>query len=451
MRKPVAIRFAGLLVLYFGVFSFLVVLQFNGQEGISLQTEVSTASGRYEEVSPGDYALAAAWAQDQYADRVSRWRDQIFTAWNRTPTSSLDNEELITAYIAESVRRGSYREVLSRVPRSFLGSPRQTYFSSPFLGNLIQVSYSLSAEEEWRISRFEELAAGSPAEFLADPHAFAESAVRGNDALIDRGIAVLSSLESPVLDMIPPILEACVDLAAYRKDNSLMFLIEPSLSLIAKALWKDPANDRVFVFAERDGELTADTEFNLRLGIALDQYGRLAGREDWAAVGRSLILSVLAQTDTVGMVSATFSLNANGVLAAVQESRISAARLYRYLRFDNYPRAERIAGNIDGWMWTAASSVEVTQDADITDIAVAFPAGETHYIIFRDIKPFAKIQLHGIDYRTDPRFERYDSSGWNYASSEQILFLKMKQRDPVEHIVIHNIVPPAEKPVPESE
>jgi hypothetical protein len=403
-----------------------------------------------EGFSPGDYVIAAAWTQDQYTSGVSRWQDQIFTAWNRTPTAFLDNEELITAYIADSVQRGSYQEVLSRIPRSFLDSSRQTYLSSPFLGSLTRGSRSLSSEEDLRTSRFAELASGSPAEFLAGPHAFIENAVRGNDALVDRGIVALSGLEAPALDMVPVILEACVDLAVYRRDDSLMPLVEPSLSLIAEGLRKDGANDRVLVFAENDGVLTADTEFNVRLGAALDQYGRLTGWEDWAAVGRSLVLSVLAQTDTVGMIPSAFSLDSGGVFAAVRESRLSAARLYPYLGLDNYPRAERITGSSGSWMWTAASSVNVTRDDGITDIAVAFPAGETHYIIFRNIEPFGKIQLHGIDYRTDLRFERYDSSGWYYESSEQILLLKMKQRNPVEHIVIYSVesVPPAPPPPP---
>jgi hypothetical protein len=169
----------------------------------------------------------------------------------------------------------------------------------------------------------------------------------------------------------------------------------------------------------------------------MDQYGRLAGREDWAAMGRSLVLSVLAQTDTVGMIPAATVLGAGGNFIAARESRFSAARLYPYLRLDNFPRAERIAGGIGGWAWTAGSSVDVIQNGDITDISVTFPVGETHYMILRDVRPFAKIQLYGIDYRTDPQFERYDSSGWVYSRAEQTLLLKIKHQNPVEHIVIY--------------
>jgi hypothetical protein len=314
--------------------------------------------------------------------------------------------------------------------------------SSPFFGRLTQSLRSLSAAEQERVSLPAESAAAGPGVFFAEPHAIAENAVRGNDALVDQGIALFSSLEEPALELVPPILETFVDLAVYRDgEDSLDHLIEPSLFLVAGALRKDEADGRVLVFTEDGGEFAAYAEFNLRLGAALDQYGRLAGRDDWAALGRSLVLSVLAQTDTVGMVSPAFTLSAGGVFAPKRDSRLSAARLYRYLRFDNYPRAERIAGGINGWAWTAASSLSVTQNGNITDIAVNFPVGETHYMMLRGIKPFNKIQLYGLDYRTDPQFERYDSSGWSYSSSEQTLLLKVKHQNPVEHIVIYTAAP----------
>jgi hypothetical protein len=406
--------------------------------------------------SPADYVLASARTPGQYNEQVSRWRDQVFAAWNRTPTASLDNEELIDAYIAEAVGRGIYREVVSRIPRSFLDSSRRTYASSPFFGRMTQSLRSLSAAEQERLSLLAESSAANPAEFLAEPHAIAENAVRGNSAFIDRASALLSGLEAPALNLLPIILEAFVDLAEYRNgDNSPEPLIEPSLSLIAESLRKDEKDGRVLVFEENAGQFTAGSEFNLRLGAAMDQYGRLAGREDWAALGRSLVLSVLGQTDTVGMVPGVSALDAGGVFVAGRDSRFSAARLYRYLRPDNFPRAERIAGGINGWVWTAVSSVGVVQNGDITDISVTFPVGETHYMMLRGIRPFTKIQLYGIDYRTDPQFERYDSSGWVYSSLEQTLLLKIKHQNPVEHIVIYTAAPqpprPAQRPSPPSE
>jgi len=57
-------------------------------------------------------------------------------------------------------------------------------------------------------------------------------------------------------------------------------------------------------------------------------------------------------------------------------------------------------------------------------------------MVVRGVKPFNRIQIYGMDFRTDPRFERYDSSGWAYSASEQTLLLKMKHRSPTEYVRI---------------
>ncbi|MDR3338252.1 MAG: hypothetical protein LBT16_13725, partial [Treponema sp.] len=133
-----------------------------------------------ENFTPANYVLASAWAMDQYATQIDQWQNQVFAAWTRTPTASLDNEELIAAYISDAIHRGNYKEVIARIPRSFLDSSRRTYVSSVFLGRMDQSLRSLAAAERERASRFPALLEGGPAEFLAEPHALAENAVRGN-------------------------------------------------------------------------------------------------------------------------------------------------------------------------------------------------------------------------------------------------------------------------------
>jgi hypothetical protein len=81
--------------------------------------------------------------------------------------------------------------------------------------------------------------------------------------------------------------------------------------------------------------------------------------------------------------------------------------------------------------------VVVHREEGVLDVSVDFAAGETHYMMIRGLRPFTKIQLYGIDFRTDPRFERYDSSGWAYSASEQTLILKMKHKSPIEHVRIY--------------
>jgi hypothetical protein len=183
----------------------------------------------------------------------------------------------------------------------------------------------------------------------------------------------------------------------------------------------------------------ADAEFNLRLGAALISYGESAGKEDWAGLGRSLVLSVLSLADSSGTVPASLLLSEENTIRENTEApRLNSARLYRILRPGEYQaRAAGIGAAVNGiWTWTAASAISASQENNVLDISASFPVGETHYMMIRGLRPFTKIQLYNIDYRTDPQFERYDSSGWAYSASEQTLLLKMRHRTTVEHIRI---------------
>jgi hypothetical protein len=55
-------------------------------------------------------------------------------------------------------------------------------------------------------------------------------------------------------------------------------------------------------------------------------------------------------------------------------------------------------------------------------------------MLIRNVPPSFRIQLYNMNYRTDPNFERYNSSGWAYSASEQTLLVKMRHREALEYI-----------------
>ena len=68
-------------------------------------------------------------------------------------------------------------------------------------------------------------------------------------------------------------------------------------------------------------------------------------------------------------------------------------------------------------------------------------------MIIRGIRPFYRIQIHEIDFRTDPRFEMYNSSGYVYDERTRTLLLKMKHKKDDEDIVFFLGRPPEPVPV----
>jgi hypothetical protein len=145
--------------------------------------------------------------------------------------------------------------------------------------------------------------------------------------------------------------------------------------------------------------------------------------------------------DETGNAPRFLRLAADGGIETEAGAVLSSARIYRLLRLGDYSaRAVGLHAAATGvWTWTVASGVTASfnQENTMLDISVSFPREETHYMFIWGIRPFAQIRLYDIPYRTDPRFESYNTSGWTYSPSEQTLMIKMKHQLPTEHIQIY--------------
>jgi hypothetical protein len=392
-----------------------------------------------EAFRPEDFIISPARDKQNYDEVLSRWRDLNYALWNRL-IANTDDEDLVIAYAGEAVQRGTYRSALAGVPAAFLRGNQRSFRSSVYLGRLDEGLRSIAAFEREKVSLFSRLVNEKSADFLKSPHVFAYLALRGYTAFIDDGAALVHAIDPVTLspDISLGILEGFVDWKLYRPhgDNPFSRLIDQACFVISERIWKDAGGNLVLVFSANG---MADPEFNLRLGKAFSAYGESTGSESWAALGRSLILSILSLEDSGGTVPGGVGISETGELSEnAGLPRVSAARLYRVLAPGEYsPRVIGIGAAVNGiWAWTAASAINASQENNILDISVSFPAGETHYMIIRGIKAFTKLQLYNMDFRTDFQFERYDSSGWSYSTQEQTLIIKMKHRTAVEHVRI---------------
>jgi hypothetical protein len=387
--------------------------------------------------NPADFIIPGARDKRTYTEAITRWRDQSFSLWNRTIGNN-PTEDMVIAYAGEAVRRGTYKAAVSAIPAAFVND-QETYESSVYLGRLDLGLRSISSFERENSSRLSRLINEKSPDILKEFHVFEYLGTRGYGSLIDDGGDIVRSIDPAVipLDLTPGILEGWQDWAIYRPhaENPFERLVNQACFAISEGIIPDPAGDRIFVFHR--GE--ANSEFNLRLGAALIIYGENTDNEDWAGLGRSLVLSILSLVDSSGMAPASLVFSEeNNIHGNPEGPRLNSARLYRILRSGEYSaRAVGIGAAVNGiWTWTAASAISVSQENNVLDISASFPVGETHYMMIRGVRPFTKIQLYNIDYRTDPQFERYESSGWVYSASEQTLLLKMRHRTTVEHIRI---------------
>jgi hypothetical protein len=345
---------------------------------------------------------------------------------------------MVIAYAGDAVRRGTYKAAVSAVSSAFLTGSRRTYESSVYLGGMEQALRSFTGAEREKISRLSRQINEKSLDVLRENHVFEFLAVRGYINFFNDAMELVRSIDPAALgpDLSPGIFEGYLDVKRYRPhdDNPFERLTDQACYVVSEGIRRDEENEGVFVFSDS----AADVEFNLRLGISLAAWAEDSGSQSWAAVGRSLTLSVLALEDPMGLLPAKLEISPGGEIGEASVDRISSARVHRILKTgEYYPHAEGIGSGINGiWTWTASSAISASQENNVLDISVSFPAGETHYMMIRGVRPFSKIQLYNIDFRTDPQFERYDSSGWVYSSQDQILVLKMKHRSTVEHIRI---------------
>jgi len=422
-------------------YQFSRPVQFREKAVLSLRAEDATVSYRaipeQKAFNPSDYVIATARGRQAFNDAVTRWRDQRFSAWRGSISSQVD-EDTVTAYCGEAVSRGNYREVIASIPAAFIDSSRRTYASSVFTGGMNVARRTFIQAESDTTSRISRMLSEKSPDLLIENNAFEFLLVRGYLNNVEDGLELIRSLDTASLtfEMCPGIFEGYAAVRQFRShgDNPFERLTDQACNIFSGGIRANAEKDQVFVFR---GD-TADIEYNLRLGKALSAWAEATGRDDWAYLGHSLILSAFSLQDTAGAAPAFVTVSESGGFAGTTDGGLSAARIYRIIRpGEYYPHAAQIGSGVNGlWAWTAATAISATQENNILDIAAAFPTGETHHMMIRGIRSFSKIQIYNMDYPTDSQFETYDASGWVYSSQEQILTVKLKHRGPVEHVRI---------------
>ena len=375
--------------------------------------------GRQREFDPGEFIVAD---HQNYTGILRSWYDNSYTQWNQNP-SLLQTEDDVVAYLAGSLARGNYSSALQNIPGFFLNSSRQTFRSSAFVGGMTNAYRSFTSSENDKVYLLTRLTRERSLDILKEDHILDYLFVRSNIALANDVISVIINAPPEMLavDHCPGLLEMFYDVRRWRPEASGLIdhLTEQMLLLISDNLNRDVENQTVFA-SNSEG---INTEYSARLGKALVYWAETTQNEEWAAIGKSLVLSAIS-TGNAGKIHNIFK------------------------PVEYYPNAMLLSN--DGlWAWTISQSVRVSYaDSNLT-LAVTFPVNMTHYLIIRGVSPFLRIQIHNVDWRTDGQFERYDSSGWVYYSEEQILVLKLRHRSVIENVrLIYREAPPPPPPPP---
>ena len=388
-------------------------LVFSGERtSVSYRTKINPRA-----FDPDDYIIAQA---HNYDSVLENWRNTSYAQWNQNAVS-LQNEDDVIAYCIEALRRGSFTAAITAVSRNFLNSSRQTYRSSALIGGMTGAYRSFNTAENEKANHIIGLIREKSPDILKEEHILDFLFSRNNTALAAEAINIIQNTQTEMItpDHCPGIFEAYSDFKRYRPaaNNPFENLTEQALQIVSENLSLDSENDLLFA----SGSETGNPEYSMRLGKALFNWAQ--DDLQWAAVGRSLVLSALSS------------------------GGYGSGKLYNMLNSADYnPRAVSLSSSL--WAWTVSPSVTASDTDGNVNITFSFPINSSHYVIIRGVRPFNRIQIHDMDWRSDSQFERYDSSGWVYYSQEQTLVLKMRHRTQVENIRIFYRVetPPPARP-----
>ncbi|MCL2759602.1 MAG: hypothetical protein FWD22_05270 [Treponema sp.] len=425
-RRSSLVRDSGQLGIMFAgsryVFSSLGQELENGYLSLSRDnTFISYRSrGRQRAFDPADYIIT----QVQNYDRVLRtWQDTNFVQWNQN-AANLNNEDDIIAYSAQSLLRGNYAAATEAISRDFINSPRQSYRSAGFIGGMSGAYTSFLASENDRMNQITRLIRERSLNILKQEHILNFLFTRSNLVLANEVIDIIygASPDMLISDYCPGLLEAFYDIRRWRPEasNIIDHLSDQILVLVSENINRDTDHDAVYASSAESN----NSEYSLRLGKALVFWADTTQNTEWSGIGKSLILSAISSGN--------------------------AGRLHNILNpADYYPR-ETWLTNEGHWAWTVSPSVRASYIEGNLNFAVSFPPNMSHHLIIRGVRPFIRIQIHGMDWRSDSQFERYDSSGWVYYPENQILILKLRHRTTVENVrLIYRIEEP--RPVVEAD
>jgi hypothetical protein len=389
--------------------------------------------------NPVEFIVSGAMDKRGYLEFSTQWLDKTYRDWNARVASSLD-EKLIVAFAAEAARRGNYALGSLRISPDFISDSGRTFRSSPFTGRLPLAMRSIVEFERAKNRTVETEIKTQPASLLSGDNDFEYLAQRSIDNLFDEGIDFIKTIQPDyvTLDMLPAIFEGWWAFSIWRPDfdNPFEMLVNQARLFVSESIKKDAKDIHVFIV--ENGSI--DVRYNIRLGVAMTSYGESAGSNEWAAVGRSLILSALSFSDNIGAVCAFLELDENNIFVErAGAPRIAAEDVYEMLKpSDYYPHTVGAGTVMQGvYLWTAAPAIGASYQNSVLEFNISFPVNNTHYMMIRGLKPFRKIQMRGMDYRSDPQFERYNSPGWVYSPTEQTLLIKLVHRTEVEVIKIY--------------
>ncbi len=337
------------------------------------------------------------------------------------------NEKFVAAYVAELALQGRYTDAIANVPDSFKNGNNRTYFTAPYFNTLVAMNQTLLQQNE-NISFSMQYSLERSILDVYELDTFPSFLLQQKTTDIEPILALPAQMENfaPSAQQAAGILDVYVTLAKYLP--SLAALLSPVLDTCIDVLQSATTLNGTLLNITSD-EGMIDKMFAVKAGSVLQKYGNIASRLEVTAGGTMLVVSALQNISTL----------TSGILGY----------MYPYIINDNpyYPHAD-VLGYNNGtpiWIWNIIPVKDYTVDSLGTiTMHFDFPVTEIYHSIITGIEPFEDIEIYGLNYATDARFETYNAPGYVYQDENKTLLLRYRQRSEIEEMKLVYATTPTE-------
>lgn len=371
-------------------------------------------------------------SQAEFAKTLSQLKKNLISSFEANNVEANITEQVAVSYIAAQAETGNYSRAVENVPDSLKKSKQRTYLSAPYLNTLEDMNTNLEKTMKDYERRIAETADKNTFD-LFTVHKISDFIyLQSNKNVVNKLLtnAASADVESLSIAQISGILQVYVDLLKLSPDYASILepVLEPGIERITEACKFEGS---ILTISENDTFLSVNQA--VETGIALLRYGQAVKDEILEKAGYAIVNSYLAE-------STSFDLR-------------TLSNLYPIVAYDNvyYPHFEKIDDS-DGktiWAWTCAKSIKLDRTSEEYNFTIDFPEGDTHYVILKGIPVFNLIYIYDMSFRTDPRFETYNSSGYVYKKPAETLLLKSRHKAEFEKVkLVYRQAAPAPAPVP---
>lgn len=388
-------------------------IKFNGSE-YTAHYALYTEEKKFSFDTITELALAD---ETMYKNTVSTLTNNLISSFKNVISENNFTEASAVAYVAAMGEKGRYQQAVEEIPSSYKKSNSRTYVSAPFFNNLSKMNATLEKELSSNEIDFTNALTSNSVDVFTKDNVAAKLIISSNKTgtteLLKQAAAV--DVEACTLAQVNGLLKTYVELKEYKSDYAT--LLAP---VVEKCI------EKITAACEYDGSILTLKENNqflsviqaVDIGVTLLRYGDISSQSVYQKAGRIIVNSYLAE-------GSAFDLR-------------TLTTIYPLFAYNNWYYPHYVILEQDNnlmWAWTCAKAItaERNEESEL-NLSINFPEGEIHHVIFKGIPKFSSIYIYNMAYRTDPRFETYNSSGYVYKEEGNTLLLKSRHKSQIENV-----------------